>query len=147
MTEAEGHIFVTRPIVKAKETAGAGEGNHCMRNTHAYTHARTHKHIHCTLVTPIRLSDKDDAFFFSTGVLRHTHTLQADSYNYSDRNWQVALSVPYCSLWTSKRQKVTVRLNAHTRLMTLSDSNKECVFICIMYLCMCVFNLVSSKSK
>lgn len=51
MIEAEGHVFVTRPIVKAKETAGVGEGNHCMLNTHtqsyrkaihSHTHAQTH---------------------------------------------------------------------------------------------------------
>lgn len=113
MIEAEGHVFVTRPIVKAKETAGVGEGNHCMLNTHRvtgrpYTVTHMHKHTHKPpLVTPIRLSDKDDAFFFSTGILRHTHThtLQADSYNYSDRNWQVALSAAYRSLSTSNRKQ------------------------------------------
>ena len=79
MIEAEGHVFVTRPIVKAKETAGAGEGNHCMHNTLTLTakpYTGTHEHTHsyaAPLVTPIRLGDKDDAFVFSTGILRHTH--------------------------------------------------------------------------
>lgn len=52
MIEAEGHIFVTRPIVKAKETAGVGEGNHCMLNTHTelqedhtQSHTCTNTHI------------------------------------------------------------------------------------------------------
>lgn len=59
MIEAEGHVFVTRPIVEAKETAG--EGNH----TFALA-----AFIRRPIVTPIRLSDKDDAFVFLTG--RHT---------------------------------------------------------------------------
>lgn len=63
MTEAEGHIFVTRPIVKAEETAGTREGNHCMHNTHTHIQEdHTQTHTNCTLVTPIRLSDKDDDF-------------------------------------------------------------------------------------
>lgn len=53
------------------------------------------------LVTPIRLSDKDDAFIFSDTAHTHAHALRAESYNYSDRNWQVVLSAAaYCSVST-----------------------------------------------
>lgn len=76
MIEAEGHVFVSRPIVKAKETAGAREGNHCVHNTLTLTARRTDTHtlIRRPIVTPIRLSDKDDALASSTGGLRLTHT-------------------------------------------------------------------------
>lgn len=36
MTETEGHVFVTRPIVKAQKTAG--------KHTHTHAHRRTHTH-------------------------------------------------------------------------------------------------------
>lgn len=81
MMEAEGHVFVTRPIVNAKETVVCS----------------THSHLQHTFIRrPPRDSNQAQWQRWCLRLLSYnTHTVRAESYNYSDRNWQVVLCAGY----------------------------------------------------